>query len=393
MQENQGKGQGKLATKDFENSTSGRCIRTLRDYCAFVPNPLPPVFEYDSQTIKLLSDADRLLGELSGTGRVLKNPYLLISPYIRREAVSSSRIEGTQSSLSDLFFYEASEMKIIRQADVKEVFNYVQAMTNGIGLLEKLPVSTRLICELHKILMTDVRGGHGTPGELRRSQNWIGPPGCTLNEATYVPPPVEEMNQSLSDWEKYINSEAKEPILIQAALMHYQFEAIHPFIDGNGRIGRLLITLFLYQKGSLTQPLLYLSDFFEKFRDEYYRRLLAVSQKGDWKGWIDFFLRGVINMASDSLANAKRILELYGKYTNLINKTARVSEIVHKLLDEMFISPVVATSTLSKKWGVQFNSVKKGVMQMEKLGILQELTGKQRNKLYASKELLDILLK
>lgn len=382
-----------METKDFENSTSGRCVRTLRDYCAFVPNPLPPVFEYDSQTIKLLSDADRLLGELSGTGRVLKNPYLLISPYIRREAVSSSRIEGTQSSLSDLFFYEASEMKIIRQADVKEVFNYVQAMTNGIGLLEKLPVSTRLICELHKILMTDVRGGHGTPGELRRSQNWIGPPGCTLNEATYVPPPVEEMNQSLSDWEKYINSEAKEPILIQAALMHYQFEAIHPFIDGNGRIGRLLITLFLYQKGSLTQPLLYLSDFFEKFRDEYYRRLLAVSQKGDWKGWIDFFLRGVINMATDSLANAKRILELYGKYTNLINKTARVSEIVHKLLDEMFISPVVATSTLSKKWGVQFNSVKKGVMQMEKLGILQELTGKQRNKLYASKELLDILLK
>ena len=250
-----------MESKDFENSTSGRCIRTLRDYCAFVPNPLPPVFEYDSQTIKLLSDADRLLGELSGTGRALKNPYLLISPYIRREAVSSSRIEGTQSSLSDLFFYEASEMKIIRQADVKEVFNYVQAMTNGIGLLEKLPVSTRLICELHKILMTDVRGGHGTPGELRQSQNWIGPPGCTLNEATYVPPPVEEMNQSLSDWEKYINSEAKEPILIHAALMHYQFEAIHPFIDGNGRIGRLLITLFLYQKGSLTQPLLYLSDF------------------------------------------------------------------------------------------------------------------------------------
>ena len=382
-----------MESKDFENSTSGRCIRTLKDYCAFVPNPLPPAFEYDSQTIKLLSDADRLLGELSGTGRALKNPYLLISPYIRREAVSSSKIEGTQSSLSDLFFYEASDMKIIRQADVKEVFNYVQAMTNGIGLLEKLPVSTRLICELHKILMTDVRGGHGTPGELRRSQNWIGPPGYTLNEATYVPPPVEEMNQSLSDLEKYINSETKEPILIQAALMHYQFEAIHPFIDGNGRIGRLLITLFLYQKGSLTQPLLYLSDFFEKFSDEYYRRLLAISQKGDWKGWIDFFLRGVINMAADSLANAKRILELYEKYTNLINKTARVSEIVHKLLDEIFISPVVATSTLSKKWGVQFNSVKKGIMQMKKLGILHEITGKQRNKLYASKELLSIILK
>lgn len=381
-----------MEPKDFENSTSGRCIRTLRDYCAFVPNPLPPALEYKSQTIKLLSDADRLLGELSGTGRVLKNPYLLISPYIRREAVSSSKIEGTQSSLSDLFYYEASEMKIIKQADVKEVFNYVQAMTKGIELLEKLPISTRLISELHKILMTDVRGNHGTPGELRRSQNWIGPPGCTLNEAAYVPPPVEEMNQSLSDWEKYINSEAKEPILIQAALMHYQFEAIHPFIDGNGRIGRLLITLFLCQKGSLTQPILYLSEFFDKFRDEYYRGLLAVSQKGDWNGWIEFFLRGVINMTGDALANAKRILALYEKYTNRIN-TARVPEIVHKLLNEMFSSPVIAIPTLSKKWGVQFNSVKKGVAQMEKLGILQELTGKQRNKLYASKELLAILLK
>lgn len=382
-----------MEPKDFENSISGRCIRTLRDYCAFVPNPLPPALEYESQTIKLLSDADRLLGELSGTGRVLKNPYLLISPYIRREAVSSSKIEGTQSSLSDLFYYEASEMKIIKHADVKEVFNYVQAMTKGIELLEKLPISTRLISELHKILMTDVRGNHGTPGELRRSQNWIGPPGCTLNEATYVPPPVEEMNQSLSDWEKYINSEAKEPILIQAALMHCQFEAIHPFIDGNGRIGRLLITLFLCQKGSLSQPILYLSEFFDKFRDEYYRSLLAVSQKGDWNGWIEFFLRGVINMTGDALANAKRILALYEKYTNLINKTARVPEIVHKLLDEMFISPVISISTLSKKWGVQFNSVKKGVLQMANLGILQEITGKQRNKLYASKELLGIILK
>ncbi len=208
---------------EFEQSPSGKCIRTLREYCAFVPNPLPPTIEYSPELIKLLSDADRLIGELSGTGRVLKNPYLLISPYIRREAVSSSKIEGTQSSLSDLFFYEATD-KITPQApDVKEVYNYVQAMKQGLRLIAELPISTRLICELHKTLMKDVRGEHGTPGELRRSQNWIGPPGCTLNEATYVPPPVDEMNEALSSWEKYINSDPGEPLLIQAALMHYQF--------------------------------------------------------------------------------------------------------------------------------------------------------------------------
>ena len=256
--------------KDFENSPSGKCIKTLKDYWAFVPNPLPPKVKYDTMLNKLLSVADRLLGELSGTGSVLQNPYLLIAPYSRREAVSSSRIEGTQSSRSDLFFYEALEMKEPKTPDVKEVINYVQAMEEGINLIHKLPISTRLICELHGILMKGVRGKHGAPGELRRSQNWIGPPNCTLNEATYVPPPVEEMNEALSNWEKYVNSDPTEPILIQSALMHYQFEAIHPFIDGNGRIGRLLITLFLYDKGCLTQPLLYLSEFFDKYRNDYY---------------------------------------------------------------------------------------------------------------------------
>ncbi|MCL5021894.1 MAG: Fic family protein [Nitrospirae bacterium] len=379
--------------KDFERSPAGRCVRTLRDYCAFVPNPLPPIIEYDDRLIRLLSDADRLLGELSGIGRLLKNPFLLISPYIRREAVSSSKIEGTQSSLSDLFFYEASEMKIPKILDVKEVYNYVQSMIQGIALLEKLPISTRLICELHKILMKGVRGEHGTPGELRRSQNWIGPPGCTLNEATFIPPPVEEMNASLSDWEKYINSEPKEPILIQASLLHYQFEAIHPFIDGNGRIGRLLITLFLCQKGSLSQPLLYLSEFFEKYRDDYYARLLAASKTGDWKGWIEFFLRGVVNMANDALDNAKKILALHDEYSQRINKARRVPEIVHKLLDEIFTSPVVSISVLTRKWDASFNSLKGGVIKLQDLGILKEVTGKRRNKLFASQALLDILIK
>lgn len=379
--------------EDFKNSTAGKCFKTLKDYYAFIPYPLPPLITYDSKFIQLLSQADRLLGELSGTGRILKNPYLLISPYIRREAVSSSRIEGTQSSLSDLFFFEASEMKIFRLPDIKEVFNYVQAMMKGIELLDKVPISTRLICELHTVLMTGVRGEHGTPGELRRSQNWIGTPGGTLNEATFVPPPVDEMQSSLSDWEKYLNSEQNEPVLIQAALMHYQFEAIHPFIDGNGRIGRLLITLFLCQQKSLSQPLLYLSEFFDTHRNDYYDRLLAVSRDGDWHSWIEFFLRGVITMAQDALENAQKILDLHETFSQRINQRRKSSDIVHRLIDEIFVSPVISNALLSKKWDLPFNSVKGGILKLEKMGILTEVSGKRRNKLYASKELLNILIK
>jgi len=382
-----------LNLKDFEASPAGKCIRTLMDYCAFIPNPLPPALKYDNQTIKLLSDADRLLGELSGTGRILKNPYLLISPYMRREAVSSSKIEGTQSSLSDLFFYEALEIKNPKSPDVKEVFNYVKAFQEGLDLLGKLPISTRLICELHKILMQGVRGEHGTPGELRRSQNWIGPPGCTLNEATFVPPPVDEMNNALSEWEKYVNSEQKQPLLIQTALMHYQFEAIHPFIDGNGRIGRLLITLFLCQKGYLSQPLLYLSEYFEKYRSEYYNKLIIVSQKGDWLGWIEFFLRGVTIMSENALSNAKSILELYDRYLQVINQATRIPDIAHRLLDELFISPVISISSLSKKWAIPFNTIRSCIEKFKQIEILQEVTGKHRNRLFASKELFDILVK
>lgn len=294
--------------RDFKNSTAGKCIKTLSGYWAFTPNLLPPHINYNKDLIYLLSEADRLLGELSGTGRLLPNPYLLIAPYIRREAVSSSRIEGTQASLNDLFFYEAEEKEEPKVADVREVRNYVKAMEYGTDRLKKLPVSIRLIREIHRILMQGVRGGYAAPGEIRRTQNWIGPPGCSLNESTYVPPPVDEMKQALSDWEKYLHSNSKEPPLIQCSLMHYQFEAIHPFLDGNGRIGRLLITFLLRERGCLTQPLLYLSAFFDKFRNEYYSRLLAVSQKGDWNGWISFFMRGVVNQSKDAITDAKKYL-------------------------------------------------------------------------------------
>ncbi|MCD6571529.1 MAG: Fic family protein [Deltaproteobacteria bacterium] len=377
--------------KDFESSLSGKCIKTLKGYWAFMPDPLPPSIDYDKKLTRLLSEADRLLGELSGTGRLLPNPYLLIAPYIRREAVSSSQIEGTQASLNDLFFFEAAEFEAPKVPDVREVRNYVWAMEYGIDRLKDLPISIRLIREIHEVLMEGVRGTHATPGEVRRSQNWIGPPGCSLNDATYVPPPVEEMKQALSDWEKYLHSNPDEPPLIQCALMHYQFEAIHPFLDGNGRIGRLLIAFFLCERGYLTQPLLYLSAFFDKFRDEYYSTLLAVSLRGDWRRWIEFFLRGVANQCKHAISDAKKILELHNEYQRILGKTKKVPESAHRLIDEIFMNPVVSVSSLSKKWNMPFNSVKTGVLRLVEVGILREASERKRKKLFIAPRLIELL--
>lgn len=376
--------------KDFK-SDAGSCLKTPQEYWAFFPTPLPPRLQYQPSLINLLSEADRLLGEISGTGRILPNPYLLISPYIRREAVFSSKIEGTQASLSDLFFFESTENEEAGAPDVKEVQNYVRAMEYGIKRLKDLPISVRLITEIHKILMAGVRGNYAEPGSLRRSQNWIGPPGCTLNEATFVPPPVEEMKKALSDLEKYLHAGSEEPPLIQCALMHYQFEAIHPFLDGNGRIGRLLITFFLCERGFLTQPLLYVSAFFEKNRDEYYSRLLAVSQKGDWQGWIEFFLRGVASQAKDAIEDSKKILEVHTEYRRKVEELKKTPESAYRLVDEIFLNPVVSITHLSKKWGMAFNSVKTGVQKLIELGILKEATEKKRNKLYVAHHLMDLL--
>jgi Fic family protein len=380
-----------LNPKDFENSSAGKCIKTPQQYWAFIPNPLPPQIRYDVDLICTLSEADRLLGDLSGTGRLLPNPYLLISPYIRREAVSSSRIEGTQASLNDLFFFEAEKPKKPGTPDVREVLNYVRAMGYGIRRLKKLPVSIRLICEIHKILMKNVRGERATPGELRRSQNWIGPHGCVLNDATFVPPPVEQMTQALSDWEKYVHLHSSVPPLIQCALMHYQFEAIHPFLDGNGRIGRLLITFFLCERGCLSQPLLYLSAFFDKYRDDYYSRLLAISQNGDWRGWIEFFLRGIITQCKDASSDAKKILDLHTEYKARLAETKKIPATAHRLIEEILQNPVISISGLKKKWNLTYTSVKQGVLRLMSIGILEEVTGRKRKKLFVAPKLLELL--
>jgi Fic family protein len=372
----------------FQNSPSGRLIRASGGYWAFVPHPLPPKLEWDNSSVSLISSADLALGTLSGLGVTLPNPHLLIYPFIRREAVLSSRIEGTQSSLSDLLLFEATRVE--KQRDVREVQNYVRAVEYGLKRLDDLPLSLRLIRELHSILMEGVRGEHATPGEFRRSQNWIGRPGCSLNEATFVPPPPSEMQDALNQLEKFLHSDTDLPPLVQLALIHYQFETIHPFRDGNGRIGRLLITLFLYQRGILTKPLLYLSAFFERRRGEYYDHLLEVSQKGAWRQWIEFFLRAVVDQSSDAVRRSRLLLELHRDYHQTSLKK-RLPPTAGQLIELIFTRPVLNAKIVQELLKITFPAAQKAIRVLEDEGILVKVTGGKRNKAYAAEEILKIL--
>jgi len=299
----------------FQATSPGKLVPTLDGALAFVPAPLPHLVPLEGSTARLLSRANHALGELSGVTRPLKNPYLLGSALLRREAILSSRIEGTVTSSEQLVLFEAGAPIDDRRQrdDAREVFNYVQAMGRGLGRLPKLPVSLRLVRELHEVLLRGVRGDRDRPGHFRDSQNWIGREGASIHEARFVPPPVKEMNEALDHFEKYLHLEPHvgqhgtaaieedptlSPLLVRLALIHYQFEAIHPFRDGNGRVGRLLIPLLLISHGRLRAPVLYLSAFFERQRTTYYDLLLGVSQRGTWTEWVDFFLRGVAESAS-----------------------------------------------------------------------------------------------
>src|SRR5436309_5025335 len=337
-----------MQPSDFTEKAPGRPIKTAQDYWAFVPQPLPPALEIDWDLANTLSEADRSLSELSGVARTLPNPHLLIAPFVRREAVLSSRIEGTQAGFSDLLFFEAAPSAKPPIEDVKEVANYVSALEHGLARLKDLPVSLRLIREMHERLMHGVRGDTMTPGEFRRSQNWIGPPGCTLADAAFVPPPVAEMTQALRDFEKYLHEPPVLPPLVRLALIHYQFEAIHPFLDGNGRIGRLLITLLLCAEGLLPQPLLYLSAYFERHRLEYYRLLLAVSQSGGWSEWICFFLRGVAEQSNDAIRRSDRLLQLMQDYRERL-QSARTSALLLQLVDRLFMTPATTVARTAEQ--------------------------------------------
>lgn len=389
----------KMNAERFRGSSAGRIIRVGQGeaaYWAFVPYPLPPYLEMNSRLVRQLSDADRALGELAGLGRTLPNPHLLIRPFLRREAVLSSRIEGTRAEITDLYTYEARQLALPgvptrdSEADVREVYNYVRALEYGLERLKTLPISLRLIRELHERLMEGVRGEQATPGEFRRSQNWIGPPGCTLKEAIFVPPPVEEMHPALEAFERYLHSEDEYPPLIRLAFIHYQFEAIHPFLDGNGRIGRLLISLLLVSWGVLPLPLLYLSAFFEKYRDSYYDLLLKVSERGAWQEWVSFFLQGVASQSRDAILRAKRLQDLQIEWRQRVQRE-HMSGLTIRLMDELFFSPVLAPSEIARRFEVSHQAVMQSIRKLERMGILQEITGKQRHRLYAAPAILSLL--
>lgn len=379
-----------MKPEDFTKSTAGHCIRTPQGYWAFVPNPLPPKIDYPSSLVNLLSEADRALGELAGVGRTLPNPHLLIAPYIRREAVLSSRIEGTQATLDDLYLFEAVPSREDLAPDLHQVMNYVRAMEYGLKLLETLPISCRLVREIHQRLVEGVRGMYATPGEFRTKQNWIGPPGCTLDDATFIPAPVQEMKDAMSGWEKYLHSKPSQPPLVQCALMHYQFEAIHPFVDGNGRVGRLLITFFMCERGYLPQPLLYLSAYFERYRDEYNNRLLRVSTVGDWHGWLEFFLQGVVTQAKDAVNWSAQLIDLHENYRRQL-ASRRVPTGTHEIVDELFVSPYVTIPEAAKRWNISYPTASSAIQALTELNILEEMTGRRRNRVYRASELLHIL--
>ena len=383
-----------MEPQDFAAINTGKCQRIQEShytFYAFHPAPLPPTpLDLDWDLAKLLSESDRALAKLDGNGQVLPNPHLLIRPYLRQEAILSSRIEDTHADMEQLALFE--EQGDTRETDTEEVGNYVKALEKGLERVQKIPISSRLIKELHAILMDKVRGGESTkqPGEFRTKQNWIGPPGCRPDKARFVPPPHQELNRLLSEWESYVHTDTRQPPLVKAALMHYQFETIHPFIDGNGRIGRLLITLFLCETGCLSQPLLYLSGFFDETREDYYRLLLEVSQKGSWREWVEYFLRGVCQQAQRSLEDTQHILDLYESYQLKLKEGKRTPQEAFRILDQVFSNPFISIARYTQRFGVSYHNAQKGVQFWIDQGLLRERTGQQRNRIFVADTILNI---
>lgn len=376
---------------EFSDKLSGRLIDAPQGYTAFIPNPLPPPVEFDMGLALALSKADAALSELSGLGGQLPNPHLLISPYIKREAVLSSRIEGTKASLSDLLIDEIDDSSTKRTStdDIKEVRNYVTALEYGIKLLDELPLSLRLIREIHAKLMQGVRGDKATPGEFRKTQNWIGPAGSTPTTAAFVPPPVEDMMLCLGDWEKFLHLRDAIPDLIQCAMMHVQFETIHPFLDGNGRVGRLLVTFFLLERRRLSQPLLYLSAFIDAHKSDYYDLLQRVRTHGEWAPWFRYFLQGVTEIATEAGQQAKELHKLRETYrTQLRDKPNALG-----LVDELFINPYMTISRAVKVLGKTHPTANTAIKALEKDGVLKEVSGRQWGRYYVCPPILEALEK
>lgn len=366
----------------------GRLVRVPEGYSTFIPDPLPPGLEWTPELVGALSDADRAIGRLAGEGRRLPNPHVLMRPFVAREAVLSSRIEGTHATLGELLAAEAGAVVERSPDDLREVGNYVVALECGMRALSEGPLSVRLLRETHEKLMTGVRGGGAQPGKIREVQNWIGVPGATPHTATYVPPPPNELNSLLEALEGFL-AETALPPLVQIALAHYQFEAIHPFLDGNGRVGRLLTTLFLVKRGILPTPLLYLSAFFEATRSEYYARLRAVSEEGDWTHWILYFVNGVARQSDDAVDRATRLLGMLDEWR--VRVAGLGSDTPARVLDLLAGNPFVTAAGVSEKLEVARTTAMRAIARLVDLRILRQADDRQRDRAYCATELLRVL--
>ncbi len=379
-----------MKDSDIANSSFGHLVPTIRGQMTFVPRNLPPRIEWTAELIKALSDADLAIGQLHGAGLNLPNPNLLITPFIRREAELSSRIEGTQAELRDIYLFEMREPNAGPDVnDVREVSNYVRALEYGIKRCNELPVCLRLIKELHEILLEDVRGESDRPGSFRNTQNWIGSKGCPIEQADYIPPPPEQIMTCLGAFEVFVNAPSNIPRLAWLAMIHYQFESIHPFRDGNGRIGRLLIILLLCTQRLLDKPILYLSAYFERNRQEYYEHLLRVSTHGEWAQWILFFLRGIAEQSTDAFRRSRELLQLQQKYHSMIKSKRSALQI--QIADLLLERPLLTTKFVSRHFNIAYQTAKNNIARLVKTGILKELPLAKRNKPYIAEEVLEII--
>lgn len=383
-----------MAPDRKQTSERAGAYRQQREgYRAFIPAPFPPTdLAIDRELQIALSRADRALARLDGAASVLPDVDLFISMYVFREATLSSQIEGTQASLADVVEAQAKPPPAERRDAVREVDNYVQALHYGLGRLAELPVSLRLVREIHEKLMTAVRGGEPTktPGEFRRTQNWIG--GTSPGNARYVPPPVDVMKDTLAEWEPAIHDRSTYPPLIQIGLLHSQFETIHPFLDGNGRVGRLLITFLLTEWEILARPLLYLSIFFKEHQDEYYRRLQAVRDEGDWEGWLRFFADGVADTAKNATRTVQAILDLRERDRTTIAELGRRAGNGYRLHDYLFSSPAVNARTVQELLGVTQPTANRLISELERLRILHEWTGRERGQSWLYQDYFNIFV-
>ena len=381
-----------MTKKNSDSTRAGRFHSSASGGGAFVPNPLAPgLVRMDTRLVRLLGEADRALARLDGMAEVLPNPELFVTMYSRKEALLSSQIEGTQASLVDVLESEAAgDGAPARRVEVQEVLNHQRALTHGLERLDSLPVSTRLLDEMHTVLMQNVRGQGRRVGQFRTNQNWIGPPGCSQEEATFVPPPVPAMKEAMSDLERYIHEDRETPILIKVALVHHQFETIHPYEDGNGRMGRLLITLLLVESGLLSLPLLYLSLFLKEHREEYYGLLNAVRFTGDYEAWIAFFLRGVREVALGASRTARAVLEMRARHMERV-RDAVASAHGSDFVDALLRRPAMTVTSAAGDLGVSYGTANTLIGDFEGLDLLREITGRSRNRVFLYEPYMEVL--